>query len=217
MVKLPPWSFTNLAKAEQCLRQYHHVYVLKDIPFEETEASRWGSLVHSEMEKRLRDGTPLPSTMTQYESFVPAKTQRLRGLVEFKMGIRDDGTFCGFFADEVWLRGKLDFGLVDHEQHTACIMDWKTGKVREDPDELEIYGMLLKAKYPDLTKIAGWYVWLKEKRMGKVHDLSDANGKLASVKHRTQRIQEAADMDAWAPRESPLCGWCGVKTCEFHP
>ena len=215
-MKLPPWSYTSLRDAENCLRQFHRVRVLKDIPFVETEASKWGNRVHDALEKRLRDGTPLPEDMAQYEPFIPAKTHRLRGLIEFKMGIREDASFCGFFADEVWGRGKLDFGLIDHDQHQAIIVDWKTGRPREDPDELEIFALMLKAKYPDLKVITGWYVWLKEKRMGKVHDLSDTNGKLASVKHRLQRIQQAADMDTWPPNEGPLCGYCAVSDCEFN-
>lgn len=216
-MKLPPWSFSHLRTAENCLRQYHHLYILKDIPFEETEATRWGNVVHSAMENRLKTGAPLAEDFKAYEPFVPAKSGRLRGLVEYKLGIRQDGTSCDFFAEDVWGRGKLDFALVDHEQHTAAIVDWKTGKVREDPDELEIFALLLKAKYPALEKITGWYVWLKECKMGKVWDLSDTNGKLAQVKHRLERVQHAADMDAFEPRQGPLCPWCNVKTCEYHP
>ncbi len=216
-MKLPPWSFSNLRDAENCLRQYHHKHVLRDVPFEETDAPRWGNSVHSAMETRLKTGAPLVDGFASYETFVPAKTNALRGLIEFKMGMRQDGTHCDFFDKVVWGRGKLDFALVNHEAHTAAIVDWKTGKLREDPDELEIFALLLKAKYPALQKIAGWYVWLKEMKMGRVYDLSDTNGKLANVKHRLSRIALAASTDSWEPRQGPLCGWCGVKSCEFRP
>jgi hypothetical protein len=169
------------------------------------------------MESRLKNGTPLPDGMAAYEAFVPPKSGTLRGLVEWWCGMREDGTWCDSRADDVWGRCKMDFALVDHENKTACCVDWKTGRVREDPDELEIQALFLKAKYPALTKISGWYVWLKESRMGKVHDLSDTNGKLASIRSRVDRLKHAAAMDAWEPKQGPLCAWCGVKTCEFHP
>jgi hypothetical protein len=212
-----PFSYTHLRSAEQCLRQYHRVYVLKDVPFVETDAARWGTTVHRAMERRLRDGIALIDGMQIYEQFVPSKTGRLRGLVEYKMGMRSDGTHCDFFAADVWCRGKLDFALVEHDAKSACIVDWKIGKVREDPDELEIYAVMLRAKYPHIDKLTGWYVWLKEERMGKLHELSDTNGKLESLKHRVQRLAEVTALDHWPPQQGPLCPWCAVKQCEFHP
>lgn len=217
IAKLPPWSYTNLRDADTCLRLYHHKHILKDTPFEESEASRWGNRVHTAMENRLKSGKPLADGMQAYEQFVPEKSGHLRGLIEAKLGILADGTACDFFAADVWGRGKVDFALLNMEHHHAAIVDWKTGKMREDPDELEIFAVLLKAKYPALERITGWYVWLKECRLGKVHDLSDTNGKLANIKYRVQKLQEALKMDAWPARQNPLCPWCGVKSCEFHP
>ncbi len=216
-MKLPPWSATNLRDAENCLRLYQHKHVLKDVPFEETEALKWGNRTHKAMEDRLKTGTPLADDFKAYEQFIPEKSGRLRGLIEWKAGMRADGTACDFFATDVWGRGKVDFALVEHELHTACIIDWKTGKPREDPDELEIFAVLLKAKYPAIEKIVGWYVWLKEMRLGKVHDLSDTNGKFADIKLRLEKIAHAATMDEWTPKQSGLCPYCAVKTCEFFP
>lgn len=210
------WSATNLRDADNCLRAFEHKHILKDIPFEETVATRWGSKVHTAMEARLRAGLPLPEGMETYEQFIPPKTG-LRGLIEFKMGMKADGSACGFFDEGVWGRGKMDFGLINADAKTAAIVDWKTGKVREDPDELEIFAVLLKAKYPDLETITGWYVWLKETRMGKVHDLSDTNGKLANIKFRVEKIHHAMQMQAFEPRQSGLCGFCPVRTCEYRP
>ncbi len=53
--------------------------------------------------------------------------------------------------------------------------------------------------------------------MGKVHDLSDTNGKLANVKYRVEKLKQAAAMDAWEPRQNPLCNWCSLASCEFNP
>ena len=212
-----PISYTHLRSAELCLRQYHRLHVVKDIPFVETDATRWGTQVHEAFAQRLLYGTPLADGMHTFETFVPPKSGRLRGLVEHKLGMRDDGVKCDFFAEDCWLRGKVDFALVDHDSKSAVIVDWKTGRTREEPDELEIYAVLLRARYPHIAAITGWYVWLKENRMGKVHDLSDVNGKLAMLKYRVKNIDEASRLDHWPPRQGPLCKWCSVLDCELHP
>jgi hypothetical protein len=44
---------------ETCPKQYYHVNVLKQFPFEETEATRYGTEFHKAAEDFMRDGTPL--------------------------------------------------------------------------------------------------------------------------------------------------------------
>ena len=77
--------------------------------------------------------------------------------------------------------------------------------------------MLLKAAIPTLTKITGWYVWLKERRTGKVHDLSDTEGKLENIRQRYARIEDAFATQSWPAQQNPLCPWCPVMTCSFNP
>lgn len=205
-----PGSFTLLKTFDQCPRQAHHRYVLKDIPFEESDASRWGSRVHKAMEDWLTKQAPLPEGMGIYESFLRA----LKGAsAEMKLAVRRDWSPCDFFAKDVWLRGKAD--VVHMQGSAAVIVDWKTGKVREDPDELEILGEMLKAKHPEITMLAGWYVWLKDLRLGKVHHLNaDAR---PGIERRMNKFEDSLRVNHWPPNETPLCGWCSVKTCEFHP
>ncbi len=207
-----PWSYSLLNTAENCLRKAHHIYWLKDLPREDSEALRWGIRVHDALEKRINDGKPLPEELKDYERFAaPLKI----GKAEIKCGIRQDGTKTDFFAKDVWGRGKVDAAFVDANK--ALIVDWKTGKVREDPDELEIGAVLLKAMFPQIDKIMGWYVWLKDKKMGKMWDLSDTATKLPQIRERVARIEDAERTGHFPPQQNPLCGWCPVKTCEFHP
>jgi hypothetical protein len=59
---------------------------------------------------------------------------------------------------------------------TAAVFDWKTGEEREDPFELEIFGLLLKVHHPELKTVKGHYVWLRNLKLGEEHDLSDFAG-----------------------------------------
>jgi hypothetical protein len=31
-----------------------------------------------------------------------------------------------------------------------------------------------------------------------------------------ERLKHSYENDVWNPNPTPLCGWCPVKTCEFH-
>ena len=64
---LPAWTFSQLEKFENCPRQFYHVRVKKDVVEPSTEATLWGGRVHEAMEYRIKDGTPLPEGMTQWE------------------------------------------------------------------------------------------------------------------------------------------------------
>jgi PD-(D/E)XK nuclease superfamily len=205
-------SYTLLKCFENCRRQAHHRYVLKDKPFVETKEIKWGTQVHEALEARVGHKQPLPEGMESYERFA----KPIEGaVVEWKAGIREDGSPCDFFAKDVWFRGKLDVTLVGGRY--ACIVDWKTGKRREDPDELELFAVLLKAKHRSLEKITGFYVWLRDGALGQSHDLSGTVVKLAELRGRMEKVKEALRAEHWPPHQGPLCGWCNVTTCEFHP
>src|SRR5216684_1902995 len=89
-----------------------------------------------------------------------------------KTGITKLGKPTGFFDKDVWLRCKIDVTMLNGT--AVFLSDFKTGNSKyEDPFELEIQALTLKAAIPAITKIAGHFAWLKENRIGAVHDLSD--------------------------------------------
>ena len=202
-----------LSAFDKCPRQTFHRYVAKDLPKETSSAMDWGIAVHEALEHRVRDYVPLPEGMERYEDRAAALP--LGSQVEQKLGIRFNGSPCDFFATDVWGRGKLDIFVINGPH--AVIIDWKTGKVREDPDELEIFAVLLRAHHPELVSILGFYVRLASGRIGRTHDLSDTVVKLAQIRGRWERVQKANRTDHWPPQQSPLCGWCNVYSCEFNP
>jgi CRISPR/Cas system-associated exonuclease Cas4 (RecB family) len=77
---------------------------------------------------------------------------------EQKLGIKKDLSPCEFFDKEVYLRGALDRYLVVEKNggKHAIVLDIKTGKpypINEYSLQLEAYGLLLHAKYPDLVSV----------------------------------------------------------------
>ena len=218
-MKTPVASHTFLDAYERCPKQAYHRYVAKDQPFEETEALKWGNDVHKAMEMRVGKKEPLPKEMAYMEPFAAPFDAYQHIAVEKKLGIDAFGVGCGFFDKQVWMRGKADVVVtVDIVNAHAVIADWKTGKRREDPRELEEHAVMLKASWPYVKTITGFYVWLKDAEMGLVHDLSDTEKTLARIRGTMARVEQTIKAGIeWPARDNPLCGWCSVKTCHYNP
>ena len=217
---VPSYSFLN--EEANCPRKAYHRYVARDLPREEkSEAQKDGIAVHQAFERRINEGTPLPSFFQKWDAiggmFDRYKKQfNGHGFIraEMKLATTADHKPADFWNKQGWLRGVLDVAVMFPDYKTAQLFDWKTGKVREDPWELEIQGLLLKVFHPRLETITGRYVWLKDEKLGAEHDLSDTDRTAASVRAQLSEIQRRGD---WPARPNPLCAFCPVKSCEHNP
>ncbi len=215
------YAHTMLSKYELCPKQFQHLYVLKDLPKEPpSQALKDGRDAHQAFEARLKNGTALPEPWKGFEPYCVTLTGH-RPLVEVSLAIKADGSPTNFWDDSAWFRGKVDVATLqpkpgEGDPIAAVILDWKTGKKREEPDELEIFGLLIKAAYPLVKQVNGYYIWLKEGKVGALHLLSETEAKLAQLKERTERIEKSVQTDFFPPIQGPLCGWCPVKKCRFN-
>lgn len=215
MTKPFVYSYTNLhCYDDVCPYQFFRTYIKKDIPYVATVEMDFGKKVHTAMEQRIGGGKPLPAEMRQWEKFA-APFDVWKPRVEVKLGITRDGKPTGFFDKDVAGRGMAD--VVVMQNTSAMIFDHKTGKSKyEHPFELEIHAMFLKAANPQLTKVSGSFIWLKEDRMGSPHDLSDFNSTWARVNNTVERIEDDMASGEWEKKRNPLCGWCRVFDCEHN-
>lgn len=215
--KPPPWSYTSLSDYIRCPRRYFRRHVKKDLPPEDkSDAQLTGTAVHEAMKAAIRRGNKLPSAFVGYEPLVAPlrKVPEHRILAELKLGMTVEGRDCDFFAEGVWGRGALDV-VVFGDNNSALLLDWKTGKSREDPFELALQALLLRSKYPEIEKVIGHYVWLRTGKLGQAHDVSDTNSTRASVDELMEEISNRLESNAWPPDENPFCGWCNVHDCEY--
>jgi hypothetical protein len=187
--------------------------VLKDVPYVETPQQKLGNEVHKALEYRLK-GKPLSKEHERYEFFVQP-LGRYEGIKpEMKLGITAKGEPCSFFAPDVWGRGKIDVPIVVKD--SAVILDWKTGKVWEDPFELQVQAVLLHAKWPGLQRIVGSYVWLNESRVGVIYDLGDTNATRNKIYEIMAEVATCEINEKWEKKPGKLCAWCPVKSCEHN-
>lgn len=214
------WTFTLLSTYENCNYKAMRKYlVAKDmrIPYVEGPDQARGNFAHKAFEKRVKHGEPLPPEYTAYEPMI-AQLLPYHPDVEMQLGIRANGESCRFFdCGDGDGRGKLDLAIV--KGTTGFILDYKTSKkAREDAAELAIGALLLKARYPGLTRITARYLWLGPGTLGREHDVSDTATTWRRVQGMVADIRRKAAANYWPKNDNPLCPWCEVSKheCEFR-
>jgi hypothetical protein len=211
-VKLPVASHTFLNDWDNCPYKAFRKYIKKDLPkFVKTDVMKWGNEVHTAFEVRIKHGTKWPDGMEKYEA-IAAPLVQAGAIAEKMLGITAAGSACDFFAKEVWLRGTVDATVI--RGPVAAIWDWKTGKKREERAELEVHAVLLKAWQPTVQRVIAHYVWLQDNEVGKAHDVSDTEKKLADIRSTMNTVKNCMEIEDFPKRRNPLCGWCDVLDCE---
>lgn len=205
------WSYSFLSTYDRCARQAEAKYISKELPYVESPEAKFGNDVHSAMEHYLNSGV-IPKDEQTYKwakKFIdPIKLLPHIG-AEKKLGVDRDWKPVEFFSKEVWGRGKVDYATVHNDQ--AFLLDYKTGKVWEDPLELYIQGALLHALYPNLTSIKGCYIWTKEERYGDVYDVFEA---LDRTREWIEETMQKVGQGLFYAKPNKLCGWCDLKSCK---
>ena len=214
------WSHSSLKDFEGCQRRYHQTKVLKLYPFKETEQILYGKELHKAAEDYVRDGKELPP---QFE-FIKAMLDKLcakpgRKLAEHQMALTRDLKPCDWFASDVWVRGVADLLILDDDNLTAWIVDYKTGNNKyPDRDQLVLMSLMVFEHFPHIRKVNSSLIFVLKNDMVKMQMQRDqAEQFWWKYRERTARIEAALDNDVWNPTQSPLCRWCPCTGCEFHP
>lgn len=109
---MPAWSHSSLTKFETCPRQYYLVRVAKTAKDTQGEAALWGDRVHKALEARVKNKTPLPAGMDQYEPIAAAfDTPKGQVFTETQIALTRNLSKTGWFAKDAWVRGIVDVGV----------------------------------------------------------------------------------------------------------
>ncbi len=213
-MKLPVASHSFLNDWTNCPHKAMRKYIKKDLPKQpQTHAMKWGIATHEAFEAYLKEGTLFPKGMEQFER-IARPLAEYGAMPEKALGITETGEACDFWDNRVWLRGKLDTPVV--RGGTGMVFDFKSGKRREEIAELATHATLLKAHYPEIHTIIGHYVWLQDNEVGKAHDVSDTETKLADIRSTMNTVRNCIEIENFPKRPNPLCGWCDVLDCEHN-
>jgi hypothetical protein len=199
------WSFSSLTSFEQCPKRYYHIKVAKDVVETPHEATTWGKTVHTHLENRARDGTPLPSVLADMEPLVAriVDTPGIK-LVEQQWAVNEQLKPTGWFDADAWCRGIVDIGVLTGKR--AVMLDWKTGKRKVDSDQLQLFAGLAFSHYPDLEVVFTGFVWLKDRKVDrKDYTKGDIPTIWQTFVPRVSRLKSSFETGKFPPKPSGLC------------
>jgi hypothetical protein len=213
------WSHSALKDFENCPRKYHQTRVLKLHPFEETEAIRYGNELHKAAELYVAEDKPLPPQFEFVKPTIDALVAKPgRKLAEQKMALTIDLKPTDWFAKDVWVRGIADLLILDDDNFTAWVVDYKTGNNKyPDRDQLKLMSLMVFANYPHIRKVNSALLFVVKEDMVKVKMyVEQFDTGWQDYRERVAKIEACVANDVWNPTQNPLCGWCPCKDCEFN-
>lgn len=215
--KLMPQSPSSVNTFETCPRQYAHRYIIKDLPYVETPQQREGNQFHRMAELRVKYKAELDKKYAELEPTFKVIDRWPNVEIEVRSAINKDGAPCEW-------RHRLIGGIIDlrayfESRATAMVVDWKTGKPRDDHTQLMINAVTTFAEMPAAQYVTVAFCYTKTMELAQpitFSRASEANLK-ASINDKLRKIRVAHEHALFPPKPSGLCkGWCDVKDCEFN-
>lgn len=220
-VKPITWTYTQWKTFKTCPRQYYHRYVLKDIPFVQNEAGKYGDEVHKAIEDHLMKDEPMPEQFAHYLPMIePVKKWKGDTICELEMAVDKNLQPVGYWSKDVWCRGKADLTNFRLEKGLGRALDWKTSQTAKYADikQLELMALLMMAKHPEIEKVDTVLCFLiPNKPIRGTFERKDYNALWARWQYEISRIEYAVAKTQFGPNPNGLCRrYCDVLTCEHN-
>lgn len=218
LTSIAPWSFSKAKAFDQCPKQFYHMKILKEFEDVETDAMRYGTLMHEAAEHYVRDNTPLDPQFEYVkgalDALVSIKGERL---CEYKMGLTETLEPCGFFANEVWWRGIADLVILDAENGRAWVVDYKTGKSARyaDKGQLELMALAVFKHFPVVKQVkAGLLFVVCNELVKEEYSSNDQTVLWEKWLGAYSDMEAAIENDVWNAKPNGLCrNHCPVLDC----
>jgi hypothetical protein len=212
------WSYSSLTDFEGCPARYaakKYYQTTKELP---TEFTLWGERVHKAFEERVRDGKAFdPDMPATYEPWARV-LEKLPGekFFEKKFAVRKNHAPCSW--SDAQGRGIVDLLILDGD--TATIIDYKTGKKKDDQTQLELFSWFVVNEYDferQFKTLKYRYIWLKDNSTtGGELDYFNAKMVMNRMFPRIEQMQRAWETQTFPMCPSGLCGWCPVEECVHY-
>ena len=218
MTKVMPLSFSRLSTFEQCPAQFDYLYVSKRVANQSNEHSDYGDRVHKILEAKgkgeLDESTLTDEGRSTLERWGPIvdKIIGLPGdkLYEHQMAVNRNLTPVGWFDSDVWIRSIADVLVVDGE--TAYCLDYKTGKVKENPTQLQLFAAMVFWHFPQVETVKTSFIWLKFDEVTNAKYERRFLGALwSALEPRFVKVQDVINLGVFDTKPSGLCPWCAAK------
>jgi hypothetical protein len=216
--KVIPWSYSSLTKFENCPRQWYLLNTKQAQDAMGAEAME-GVKAHKAFENAVNDRERLPAHYQHYQPIVDRiKATPGQKLPENKWGLTASLKPTTFFAKDVWARGVIDLTVLPGGDR-AVLIDYKTGKVKDDSSQLELFAGVAFAQYPYVQTVETAYLWVNKNKLTREKFSREGVPMIwQGFAGRVRRMEHALESDNFPPRPSGLCQkYCpvGRALCEF--
>lgn len=216
------WSWSRYKNYRTCPKRHYHVDIKKDYFEAPSEALDWGNEVHKAMAARIANGIPLPPTMKRFEwwpsKIAALKAQGVDVRVEQKIAIDRQLQPTNFFDQGTWFRAVADVLALLPKFKAAITVDWKTGKVQPEFEQLALSSQTIFAHHPEIDEVGSIYVWIgSDTQTIETYRRDGMAPTWNKVWPQVQKMEEAWKTTEYPPTPSGICiNWCPVTGCPFH-
>jgi len=219
MTKVMPLSFSRLSTFEQCPAQFDYLYVSKRVVNQSNEHSDYGDRVHKVLEAKGKgelDETALSDegkqTLERWGALVDKVVSRSGDkYFEHQMAVNRNLAPVEWFAPDVWIRSIADVLVVDGE--TAYCLDYKTGKVKENPTQLQLFAAMVFWHFPNVQTVKTSFIWLKfDEVTNAKYERRFLDSLWRALEPRFDKVQEVINLGVFETKPSGLCPWCAAKS-----
>ena len=218
MTKVMPLSFSRLSTFEQCPAQFDYLYVSKRVVNQSNEHSDYGDRVHKVLEAKGKgelDEAALSAegqqTIERWGALVDKVISRSGDkYFEHQMAVNRNLEPVEWFAPDVWIRSIADVLVVDGA--TAYCLDYKTGKVKENPTQLQLFAAMVFWHFPDVQTVKTSFIWLKfDEVTNSKYERRFLDALWSALEPRFDKVQEVINLGVFETKPSGLCPWCAAK------
>lgn len=218
MSKVMPLSYSRLSTFEQCESKFDYLYVSKRVQDQGSEVSEYGNRVHEVLElygKGELDQATLSEegkqTLGKWGKIVDKLLAKAgEKYFEYQMAVNADLQPVDWFASDVWIRSIADVLVVDGD--TAYCLDYKTGKVKDNPTQLQLFAAMVMWHFPQVTTVKTSFIWLKFNEVTNTkYERRFLESLWNGLRPRFKKVQEVIDLGVFKAKPSGLCPWCPAK------
>ncbi len=211
------WSFSRLDGFETCGKRYYELNIAKSCQEDKAEDVGFGTRAHDALKDYLTGKIDdLPTDMVPFRKWADAvKSGPGKLLVEQKFALTRQLEPTLWMASDVWFRGIGD--AVRLAGPVGLVVDWKTGRVKENSPQLALMAQCVFSYYPEIQVVRSIFVWLSHKQRTEVlyrrSNMTDVWGDLFQ---RVGKFETAVAGSNFPPKPGGLCKRnCPVKQCQY--
>jgi len=210
-------SYSRLSTFEQCQAKFDYLYVSKTVKDQGNEVSAYGNRVHEVLELYGKDelteplGLEAKQTLQKWGGLVDKiKSKPGEKYYEYQMAIDIKRAPTGWYDGDAYFRSIADVLVVDGD--TAYCLDYKTGKVKDNPTQLQLFAAMVFAHFPEVNTVKTSFIWLKfDKVDNTTYKRSHLEALWNGLQPRLDMVKEVVDLGYFKTKPSGLCPWCPAQ------